>query len=167
MNSLYRDLSKIVSDLRVDASITKNIFEEHSLAQLQEHSLAQLQECSLKFRDSTVEFKKIKKTFSTTVETRLNHFSGTLYNDMKMYMGLTGRFTKLQENLTDAVTQANLPKEWKFDTTVVVDYLKKSDIENLKTDWNSIPDYSILKSYLKQGFSKIKFKQVVLTIQKV
>lgn len=133
------EITKVVSDFKVEVSLTKSIFEESAT----------------KFHESTVEFKRLSNTFSSTVEDQLKYFSGKITSDMKEYMKLTGRSNKLQANLTNAANQANLPKECKFDTTVVVDYLQKSDIEKLKIDWNNVSDYSVLKPYLKQGFSKM------------
>lgn len=139
LSSIYKEFTKLVSDFKTDVSITKNVFED----------------CRGEIHETTIEFQKLGDLFNNTVVNQLQDFSSKLTTDIKSSMRLTGRFNELESNLVDAVSQANLPKEFKFDTTTVVDFCKGSEVKSLKTDWNSVVDYSVLKSHLKAGFSEM------------
>lgn len=144
--SIYREFTKIVSDFKTDVSITKNVF----------------QDSAKEIHETTIEFQKLGDTFNSTVDNQLKDFSSKLTTDIKSSLGLTGRFNQLESNLIDAVSQANLPKEFKFDTTTVVDFCQKSEVKSLKTDWNNVVDYSVLKPHLKAGFSEMSEQGVGL-----
>lgn len=62
----------------------------------------------------------------------------------------------MQLNLTDAVTQSNLPKEYNFNHTALLDYLKACNINVLKMDLTTIQDSSLFKTLLYKQLLKIK-----------
>lgn len=62
----------------------------------------------------------------------------------------------MQLNLTDAVTQANLPKKYNFNHTALSDYLKACNINVLKMDLTTIQDSSLFKTPLHEELLKIK-----------
>lgn len=137
-----RQLNKLISDFKVDFGLQKMV----------------LQQWSSDLQLTTGKFDKLSTEFFTTVEKQLAVFSNTfpekISTNVKQSMQLTAKFQDLKVNLTDAINQATFPKEFKFHTETVVDYVTKCNNE-FKTEWNSVSDYCVLKPYLKQGFSEM------------